>query len=222
MRKESEWRETLSYMAPETYEGKPVKESDQYALAILVYEWLCGRVPFTEGNFIQLGYQHSHEPVPPLREKNLVIPPEVEAVVMKALSKDRKDRFTSVQTFVHAFERACRPPLPVKEPQPDQSIQARQAGQERLRHAEKAEQALLVVEGQNTTEQVSPMLSQTFPPTASPHATLPPQSSAVLPPLPSSRQHTRLRSPTIVIVLILLVLMLCKFWNSVNRILTTR
>jgi serine/threonine protein kinase len=101
---------TPYYMAPETYRGRPVKESDQYALAVVVYEWLCGSVPFSEGNFIQLGYQHSHDPVPPLREKNPAIPPAVEAVVLKALSKEPKDRFGSVQAFAQAFEQACAVP----------------------------------------------------------------------------------------------------------------
>jgi serine/threonine protein kinase len=118
---------TPYYMAPETYQGRPVKESDQYALAVVVYEWLCGSVPFSEGNFIQLGYQHAHEPVPPLREKNPTLPPHVEAVIMKALAKEPKDRFASVQTFVKAFEQAC--------------IQARQAEQARLRQAEEQERA---------------------------------------------------------------------------------
>ena len=95
---------TPFYMAPEQYRGKPEKASDQYALAVVVYEWLCGSVPFSEGGFIQLGYQHTHEPVPPPREKNPAIPPEVEAVIMKALSKEPKDRFASVQAFANALE----------------------------------------------------------------------------------------------------------------------
>src|SRR5437868_6585574 len=68
---------TPYYMAPETYQGRPVKESDQYALAVVVYEWLCGTVPFSQGNFIQLGYQHTYQPVPPLHEKN----PDISAIV---------------------------------------------------------------------------------------------------------------------------------------------
>ena len=36
----------LSYMAPELIQGKPVPASDQYALAVMVYEWLCGHRPF--------------------------------------------------------------------------------------------------------------------------------------------------------------------------------
>ncbi len=95
---------TPYYMAPETYRGRPEKASDQYALAVVVYEWLCGSVPFSEGNFIQLGYQHAHEPVPPLREKDPAISPEVEAVIMKALAKEPKDRFASVQAFANALE----------------------------------------------------------------------------------------------------------------------
>lgn len=98
---------TPYYMAPEAYRGKPEKASDQYALAVVVYEWLCGSVPFSEGNFIQLGYQHAHESVPSLRERNPAIPSEVEAVIMKALSKEPKDRFASVQAFIQAFEQVC-------------------------------------------------------------------------------------------------------------------
>jgi hypothetical protein len=71
---------------------------------VVVYEWLCGSVPFSEGDFIQLGYQHSHEPVPPLRQKNTDIPAEVEAVIMKALAKEPKDRFASVRTFEQAHK----------------------------------------------------------------------------------------------------------------------
>jgi len=97
---------TPYYMAPETYQGKPEKASDQYALAVVVYEWLCGQPPLSEGNFIQLGYQHAHESVPPLREKNPTIPLAVEAVILKALSKDSKERFESIAAFAAAFEQA--------------------------------------------------------------------------------------------------------------------
>ncbi|MFL5629161.1 MAG: protein kinase domain-containing protein, partial [Ktedonobacteraceae bacterium] len=110
---------TPYYMAPEAYRGKPEKASDQYALAVVAYEWLCGSVPFSEGNFIQLGYQHAHEPVPPLRERNPATPPEVEAVIMKALSKEPKDRFASVQAFATALDQASQQqqqPIVVQQP----------------------------------------------------------------------------------------------------------
>jgi WD40 repeat protein len=102
---------TPYYMAPETYQGRPEKASDQYALAVVVYEWLCGSVPFSEGNFIQVGYQHAHEPVPPLCSKNPTIPAAIETVVLKALSKEPKDRFGSVQAFANALEQASQPTI---------------------------------------------------------------------------------------------------------------
>ena len=110
---------TPYYMAPEAYRGKPEKASDQYALAVVVYEWLCGSVPFSQGNFIQLGYQHAHEPLPPLGERNPAIPSEVEAVIMKALAKEPKDRFASVQAFATALDQAShqqQQPIVVQQP----------------------------------------------------------------------------------------------------------
>ncbi len=97
---------TASYMSPEQFRGKPEKASDQYALATVVYEWLGGSVPFSGGDFIQLGYQHTHEPVPPLRAKVPTISPEIERVVMTALAKDPKQRFDSVRAFAAALQQA--------------------------------------------------------------------------------------------------------------------
>ncbi len=84
---------TPFYMAPETYRGNPKKESDQYSLAVVVYELLCGSVPFSGGDFIQIGFMHASEPVPSLLERNPAIPKDVEAVIFHALSKDPNDRF---------------------------------------------------------------------------------------------------------------------------------
>jgi len=99
---------TPYYMAPEMFRGKPDKASDQYALAVMVYQWLSGSLPFSEGDFIQLGYQHTHEPVPPLRDKAPLVSGEVEAVVMKALAKDLHQRFATVQAFATALEQASQ------------------------------------------------------------------------------------------------------------------
>ena len=98
---------TATYTAPEQFRGRAGFASDQYALAIVIYEWLCGSPPFTEGDFMQLGFQHGYEPVPPLREKVPSLSPDVERVVMIALAKDPKQRFASIQAFANAFEQAC-------------------------------------------------------------------------------------------------------------------
>jgi serine/threonine protein kinase len=95
---------TAYYMAPEQFRGKPEKASDQYALAVIIYEWLCGEYPFSEGDFVQLGYQHNFEPVPLLRQHVPDLPLYVEEAIFKALSKQPQDRFASVQAFARALE----------------------------------------------------------------------------------------------------------------------
>jgi serine/threonine protein kinase/MFS family permease len=98
---------TLPYMAPEQLQGKPGFASDQYALAIIVYEWLCGVRPF-EGSYWQLANQHMSVLPPPLREKDPSLPAEVERVVLKALAKNPEQRYVSVQLFAQALERAIQ------------------------------------------------------------------------------------------------------------------
>ncbi len=101
------WAGTLPYTAPEQFQGQAVFASDQYALAIMAYEWLCGERPF-EGSETTLAYQHAHVPPPRLREKDPSLPEAVEAVVLKALSKQPEQRYISILTFARALERACR------------------------------------------------------------------------------------------------------------------
>ncbi len=92
---------TIPYMAPEQIQGKPIRSSDQYALGVVVYEWLCGTRPF-EGTAFEIITQHlSHSP-PPF-EKSLQIPSRVEQVVQQALAKEPQQRFASVQEFAGAF-----------------------------------------------------------------------------------------------------------------------
>ena len=97
---------TILYMAPEQIQGKPQPASDQYALAIVVYEWLCGAQPF-QGTLAEILYKHLSVPPPPLHEKISTLPLSVEEVVLKALTKDPKNRFNSMQAFASALENAC-------------------------------------------------------------------------------------------------------------------
>jgi peptide/nickel transport system substrate-binding protein len=98
---------TLAYMAPEQIEGHPRPASDQYALGVVVYEWLCGERPF-EGSVSELIAQHLSVPPLPLHERVPAIPPAVEQVVLRALAKDPKARFPSVQDFASALEQASQ------------------------------------------------------------------------------------------------------------------
>src|SRR5579863_4968810 len=94
---------TAAYMAPEQILGKPCTASDQYALGIILYEWLSGEQPF-HGSFFETCAQHLHAPLPPLREKHPEIPPEVEQCIMKALSKATEQRFADIQDFATALQ----------------------------------------------------------------------------------------------------------------------
>ena len=98
---------TIAYMAPEQIQGHPGPASDQYALGVVVYEWLSGDRPFS-GSFPEVAIQQTLAPPPSLCEKVASVPPEVEHVVMKALAKEPQGRFASVQAFATALEEACR------------------------------------------------------------------------------------------------------------------
>jgi serine/threonine protein kinase len=101
---------TLPYMAPEQIQGRPRPQSDQYALAIVVYEWLTGTWPF-RGTPIEIAMQQQMTPPPALRTQVPTLPPEIEQVVLTALSKNPKERFGTIQAFATALVQAARPPL---------------------------------------------------------------------------------------------------------------
>ncbi len=99
---------TVSYMAPEQIQGSACLASDQYALGIVVYEWLTGTLPFT-GSHLEVAVQHLMAPPPPLRAKVPDLPPELEQVLHTALSKNPQERFASITAFAAALEQAIQP-----------------------------------------------------------------------------------------------------------------
>jgi serine/threonine protein kinase len=105
---------TPNYIAPEQLRNKPCFASDQYALAIIVYEWLCGELPF-RGNMWEISHQHMYTAPPPLRTRRPELPLELEKVVLRALTKKPQDRFVSMQAFALALARASQISLPVDE-----------------------------------------------------------------------------------------------------------
>jgi eukaryotic-like serine/threonine-protein kinase len=98
---------TIYYMAPEQIQGKPRIASDQYALGIVVYEWISGVRPFN-GTAAEIGMQQLLTQPPSLREKVPTIPADIEQVVFTALAKDPQKRFASVQAFATALEKASQ------------------------------------------------------------------------------------------------------------------
>ncbi len=102
----SEMVGTVGYMAPEQIQGHPRPASDQYALGIVVYEWLCGERPFN-GGVTEVATQQLIAPPPPLRARVPTLAPAVEDAVMTALAKDPNQRFGSVRAFAAALENAA-------------------------------------------------------------------------------------------------------------------
>ena len=93
---------TVAYMAPEQIMGRARAASDQYALGVVVYEWLCGERPF-RGSFTEMCTQHLYAPPPSLRERQPSVSPELEAIVCKALAKEPEQRFANIWEFASAL-----------------------------------------------------------------------------------------------------------------------
>jgi serine/threonine protein kinase len=100
---------TAAYMAPEQLQGQPHFASDQYALGIVVYEWLSGERPF-RGSFTEVAAQQIIASPPSLRAKVPALSSRVEQVILRALAKNYQERFESVQAFVLALEQAAEQP----------------------------------------------------------------------------------------------------------------
>ncbi len=100
-------RGTPAYMAPEQWESNSVPATDQYALAIMAFELLTGRPPFT-GGMTQMMYQHISVAPPSARLLNQYLSPEIDEVLMVALAKKPGDRFHTIMAFANAFQQAVR------------------------------------------------------------------------------------------------------------------
>jgi eukaryotic-like serine/threonine-protein kinase len=93
----------IAYAAPERIQGKALPASDQYSLAVIVYELLCGTLPFI-GSYIEIANQHVHTPPASMRQRVPGISTQVESIVMRALAKDAQQRYSTIQAFVDALE----------------------------------------------------------------------------------------------------------------------
>src|SRR5438034_8813358 len=96
---------TVPYMAPEQLKAHALPASDQYALGIMAYEWLCGERPF-QGTMSEIAIKHTLVPPPSLRERVTTISPTVEQVILKALAKNPQQRFKHIRDFAQALEEA--------------------------------------------------------------------------------------------------------------------
>ncbi len=98
---------TPNYMSPEQWRGDALTpQADQYALAVMIYQLLTGRMPFEGDSAFVLMHKHLNENPTPLNILRPDIPPNVIMVLNRALAKDYRQRFQSCTAFSQTFESA--------------------------------------------------------------------------------------------------------------------
>jgi WD40 repeat protein len=108
---------TPEYMSPEQGEGKAQLDgrSDVYALGVIVYQLLAGKLPYQADTPMSVIYAHLHEPLPDIRAVKPDLPKGIKAVLEKALAKERNNRYPTARDFAAALAEAVE--LPASAPE---------------------------------------------------------------------------------------------------------
>jgi tRNA A-37 threonylcarbamoyl transferase component Bud32 len=105
---------TPPYMSPEQCRGRSSEidhRTDVYALGVILFEMVCGSPPFSAEGVGEVLLLHMTEPPPSPRSINPDVPEEVSAVILKALAKDKRDRWSTMAELQAALA-ACMPAEP--------------------------------------------------------------------------------------------------------------
>ncbi|WP_245649809.1 serine/threonine-protein kinase, partial [Nocardia shimofusensis] len=105
---------TLAYAAPEQLGGRPLDHrADQYSLGCTLYWLLTGKAPFPDSNPAKVIHDHLYSTTPSVRATRPALPPQLDAVLAKAMAKNPADRFDTCTEFAAAARHAltvARPP----------------------------------------------------------------------------------------------------------------
>lgn len=98
------------YMAPEACRGEDVDHrADQYSFGIILYQMLVGRLPFEDENLLKVLQLQVTAPLPPPLEVNPDLPPELAAILERALAKDPSVRYDSMELLLAELEASLPP-----------------------------------------------------------------------------------------------------------------
>ncbi len=99
---------TPQYIAPEQAMGKKDldERTDIYSFGVMLYEIVVGQTPFNADTPFAIIHDHIYAPLPLPRDVNPNVPPELERVLLKALAKEREDRYATVADLVADFRAA--------------------------------------------------------------------------------------------------------------------
>ena len=95
---------TPEYMAPEQWTGQASPQSDIYSLAVVLYELVTGRKPYTGDTPVGIMLKQVNEPLPRPTQFVPDLPEGLEQVLLKALEKRPEDRYQSMSEFASALE----------------------------------------------------------------------------------------------------------------------
>ena len=93
-----------TYMAPEQARNEADPRSDVYALGVVMFHMLAGRPPFSGRAPVDIILKHLNEPPPPFAPE-LKVPPDLDAVLRRALAKEPADRYPSMEELLEALKR---------------------------------------------------------------------------------------------------------------------
>lgn len=97
---------TPEYMSPEQAQGKKLdQQTDIYSLGIVMYEMLTRRPPFYGNNPMSVAYKQVHEIPDPPSLKRKDTPKRLEMIILKALKKDRRERYASVEEMLEHLDK---------------------------------------------------------------------------------------------------------------------